>query len=43
MPAGQELPVPVIGAKPTGLAAALELAQHGQAARIIDQSPTCAQ
>ena len=42
-PAGQEPPVLVVGAGPTGLAAALELARHGQTVRIIDKSPTRAQ
>ena len=40
MPAGQELPVLVVGAGPTGLAAALELARQGQAVRIVDQNAT---
>ena len=40
VPAGQELPVLVVGAGPTGLAAALELARLGQAVRIIDQNAT---
>ena len=43
MPAGQELPVLVVGAGPTGLAAALELARHGQAVRIIDKNATRSQ
>jgi 2-polyprenyl-6-methoxyphenol hydroxylase-like FAD-dependent oxidoreductase len=44
MPAhGTELPVLVIGAGPTGLAAALELARHGRSVRIIDQNPTRSQ
>jgi 2-polyprenyl-6-methoxyphenol hydroxylase-like FAD-dependent oxidoreductase len=34
------LPVLVIGAGPTGLAAALELARHGRAVRIVDKNPT---
>jgi 2-polyprenyl-6-methoxyphenol hydroxylase-like FAD-dependent oxidoreductase len=34
------LPVLVIGAGPTGLAAALELARHGRAVRIVDKKPT---
>ena len=38
--AGQELPVLVVGAGPTGLAAALELARHGQAVRIVDRNAT---
>jgi 2-polyprenyl-6-methoxyphenol hydroxylase-like FAD-dependent oxidoreductase len=40
---GQDLPVLVIGAGPTGLAAALELARHGRAVRIVDQHPTRSQ
>jgi 2-polyprenyl-6-methoxyphenol hydroxylase-like FAD-dependent oxidoreductase len=41
MPApGQDLPVLVIGAGPSGLAAALELARHGRAVRIVDKLPT---
>jgi 2-polyprenyl-6-methoxyphenol hydroxylase-like FAD-dependent oxidoreductase len=44
MPArGQELPVLVIGAGPTGLAAALELARRGQIARIVDKKSTRSQ
>ena len=43
MPApGQDLPVLVIGAGPTGLAAALELARHG-AVRIVDKHATRSQ
>jgi 2-polyprenyl-6-methoxyphenol hydroxylase-like FAD-dependent oxidoreductase len=42
-PAEQDLPVLVIGAGPTGLAAALELARHGQAVRIVDKSATRSQ
>ena len=40
---GQDLPVLVIGAGPTGLAAALELARHGRAVRIVDKHPTRSQ
>jgi 2-polyprenyl-6-methoxyphenol hydroxylase-like FAD-dependent oxidoreductase len=44
MPApGPDLPVLVIGAGPTGLAAALELARHGRAVRIVDKHPTRSQ
>src|SRR5688572_24023610 len=44
MPAhGQDLPVLVIGAGPTGLAAALELARRGRAVRIVDKNPTRSQ
>ena len=44
MPAhGEELPVLVVGAGPTGLAAALELARQGRAVRIVDQSPSRSQ
>jgi 2-polyprenyl-6-methoxyphenol hydroxylase-like FAD-dependent oxidoreductase len=44
MPArGPELPVLVIGAGPTGLAAALELARRGQSVRIIDKKSTRSQ
>ncbi len=38
--AGRELPVLVIGAGPTGLAAALELARQGQDVRIVDRNAT---
>jgi 2-polyprenyl-6-methoxyphenol hydroxylase-like FAD-dependent oxidoreductase len=38
--AGRELPVLVVGAGPTGLAAALELARHGEAVRIVDRIAT---
>jgi 2-polyprenyl-6-methoxyphenol hydroxylase-like FAD-dependent oxidoreductase len=37
------LPVLVVGAGPTGLAAALELARHGRSLRIVDRSPTRSQ
>ena len=40
---GHELPVLVIGAGPTGLAAALELARHGRSVRIVDKDPTRSQ
>jgi 2-polyprenyl-6-methoxyphenol hydroxylase-like FAD-dependent oxidoreductase len=40
---GHELPVLVIGAGPTGLAAALELARHGRSVRIVDKNPTRSQ
>jgi 3-(3-hydroxy-phenyl)propionate hydroxylase len=40
---GQDLPVVVIGAGPTGLAAALELARNGRAVRIVDKNPTRSQ
>jgi 2-polyprenyl-6-methoxyphenol hydroxylase-like FAD-dependent oxidoreductase len=40
---GQDLPVLVVGAGPTGLAAALELARNGRAVRIVDRHPTRAQ
>ena len=43
VPAGQELPVLVVGAGPTGLAAALELARLGQAVRIVDKNATRSQ
>jgi 2-polyprenyl-6-methoxyphenol hydroxylase-like FAD-dependent oxidoreductase len=38
-----DLPALVVGAGPTGLAAALELARHGQAVRIVDKSATRSQ
>ena len=40
---GWDLPVLVIGAGPTGLAAALELARQGRAVRIVDKHPTRSQ
>ena len=44
MPAhGNELPVLVTGAGPTGLAAALELTRHGKSVRIVDKNPTRSQ
>jgi 2-polyprenyl-6-methoxyphenol hydroxylase-like FAD-dependent oxidoreductase len=44
MPAhGQEPPVLVVGAGPTGLAAAVELARHGRSVRIVDKDPTRSQ
>jgi 2-polyprenyl-6-methoxyphenol hydroxylase-like FAD-dependent oxidoreductase len=39
MTAASERPVLVVGAGPTGLAAALELARRGRPARIIDKNP----
>jgi 2-polyprenyl-6-methoxyphenol hydroxylase-like FAD-dependent oxidoreductase len=41
--AGGERPVLVVGAGPTGLAAALELARRGRSVRIVDQNPTRSQ
>jgi 2-polyprenyl-6-methoxyphenol hydroxylase-like FAD-dependent oxidoreductase len=40
---GAERPVLVVGAGPTGLAAALELARRGRSVRIVDQNPTRSQ
>ena len=40
---GDASPVLVIGAGPTGLAAALELARHGKSVRIVDKNPTRSQ
>jgi 2-polyprenyl-6-methoxyphenol hydroxylase-like FAD-dependent oxidoreductase len=43
MAAQDNLPVLVVGAGPTGLAAALELARHGRSVRIVDRNPTRSQ
>ena len=43
MPRSETRPILVIGAGPTGLAAALELARLGQAVRIVDKKPSRSQ
>jgi 2-polyprenyl-6-methoxyphenol hydroxylase-like FAD-dependent oxidoreductase len=43
MAAQDDLPVLVVGAGPTGLAAALELARQGRSVRIVDKDPTRSQ
>ncbi|HSA79718.1 MAG TPA: FAD-dependent oxidoreductase [Geminicoccaceae bacterium] len=43
MAAEGSLSVLVVGAGPTGLAAALELARHGRSLRIVDRNPTRSQ
>lgn len=43
MPPADAHPILVIGAGPTGLAAALELVRHGRAVRIVDKNPTRSQ
>ena len=40
---GQDVPILVIGAGPTGLAAALELARNGRAVRVVDKHATRSQ